>query len=565
MNILARKDPTTYINTITGLKREGDRLATLEGLSIGLDDIEPERTKRDAILHTYQQKFNNAKDDDGRRGAVETAQEKMTALAMNHPGTMVNQVKSGARGSPTQFMKIVTTPTYARNSEGQTEPWLIKNSYSEGLTPADYWVTGNEAILDTIKSTVSVSEPGELSKILISNMSDIIITEDDCGTHNGVLMETSRPDAVDRFLARDVGIYSRNTLITPEVQGKLSKAHKEILVRSPMTCEAGDGVCQKCQGLDEKGNHHVFGTNVGIRAAQAMSEPLTQFALNAKHGVRTAKSDRLQVAGVRGFRQMIMNPAQFINKATLTPEDGTVSKIEKAPQGGHYVHVGDARHYLEPNLDVMVQLGQKVEKGDALSDGIPKPGEVVKYKGLGAGRLYMVNSLKDLYKRQGMDLDQRHFELLAKGELNSVRILDDPGKNFIKGDTIQYNQLRSILSHGIKSIAVNEALGETLGKEYFHFLAGTRVTAPVMKYLKEHDIHEVFIAPRAPEVEFVMKSATSAPLLNPDWMARLSHRELKATIEHASHFGDISNLHGTHPVPAYAAGVGFGTGEKGRY
>jgi hypothetical protein len=92
-----------------------------------------------------------------------------------------------------------------------------------------------------------------------------------------------------------------------------------------------------------------------------------------------------------------------------------------------------------------------------------------------------------------------------------------------------------------------------------------RVTPTVQKHLKKEKIREVMIAPRAPEVEFVMKPATRAPLLNPDWMARLAHRNLKSTIQQAAHFGDVSNIHGTSPVPAYVFGLEFGQGKKGRY
>jgi len=565
MNQLARQDPHLYVNTISNLKQLGDRLATQEGLSVGLDDIQPEYSRRDSIIRTAQQQFNKATSDSRRRSIVEATHKKILDSTMKHKGSLTQQVKSGARGSPIQYMKTVGSPVYARDPKGKVAPWLITKSYSEGLSPADYYVAGNEAIMDTVKSNTSVSEPGELSRILINNMSDLIVTEDDCGTHNGILMDPKNPDAVDRYLAKSVGPFKHNTLITNLIQPKMAKARSRVLVRSPMTCEAGDGVCQKCQGLNEKGNVHEVGTNVGVRAAQAMAEPLTQFALDAKHGVRTAKADTLQLAGIEGFRQIIESPKQFVNKATLASQDGKIGKIEKAPQGGYFVNVDKTQHYVTPNLKVRVKKGQAVTAGDALSEGIPKPDEVVKYKGLGAGRQYMVDSLKQLYQGQGKNLDQRHFELLARGELNSVKILDDPSNTFIPGDVLNYNTLRSTLGKDVKELPLTKAMGETLGKEYLHFSVGTRVTPTVARMLRKEKIDKVMVAPRAPEVEFVMKPATRAPLLNPDWMARLAHRNLKTTIQQAAHFGDVANVHGTSPIPAYAFGVEFGQGAQGRY
>lgn len=565
MNTLAKRDPATYASIIPRLKRVGDELATQEGLSVGLDDIQPDYAARDQLMRPLRHQFDNATSDARRREVVEKAHNKMLNLANKHKGSMTQQVRSGARGSFTQYQKIVTSPAYARDPQGSVAPWLINQSYSEGLTPGSYWVAGNEAIMDTIKSNTAVAEPGELSKILVNNMNDILVTEDDCNTSNGIMVDPKGSDAVDRYLAKGYGAFRRNMLITPLMQPKLARASSRVMVRSPMTCEAGDGICQKCQGLDEKGQNHVLGTNVGVRAAQAMSEPLTQFALNAKHGVRTIASDKMEVQGMEGFRQIIESPKQFINKATLASIDGKVGGIKKAPQGGHYVNVGTAQHYVTPAMDLRVKDGDTVEAGDALSTGIPKPDEVVKYKGLGAGRLYMVNTLKNLYKNQGREIDQRHFELLAKGELNHVKVLDDSSGNFIPGDIVNYNHLRSQLGASVKAKSLKDSLGETLGKEYLHFSAGTRVKPSVISQLKKAGIGQVVVADRPPEIEFIMKPATRAPLLNPDWMHRLAHRNLKSTLQQAAHFGDVANIHGTSPITSFAMGTEFGEGPKGLY
>lgn len=564
INEMAHRDPSAYAKSVVQLKRIGDELATLEGLTIGLDDITPNYRERQKILVPLQRKFDSAKTDDQRRDIAEQAQDRFLKETEKHRGSLALQVQSGARGSPSDYSNIVSGVGYGRDTRGKVEPWLIGRSYAEGLKPADYFVTTGQSMMDTIKTYTEVAVPGELAKKLVANMSDIVVTEDDCGTHNGILMDPTSPEVVDRFLARDAGPYRRNMLITPLVQPKLAKLKGQITVRSPMTCEAGDGVCQKCQGLDEKGNIQQVGTNVGIRAAQAMSEPLTQFALNAKHG-RTLKADKTQVHGVQGFRQIIESPQQFINKATLSEVDGKITKIEKAPQGGHFVYVDNHQHYVTPIMGVTVHTGERVERGDSLSEGIPKPDELVRHKGIGVGRLYMVNSLKNIYANQGQNLDQRHFELLARGGLNHVRILNDPSKTFIKGDIVSYNNLKSALGQSTKTVALKDSIGDTLGKEYFQFAAGMRMTPTMIDFLKKQKVQEVVIAPRAPDVEFVMKSATMAPRMHHDWLARMSHQGLKTSLQHAAQMGEKSNLHGTHPVPAYTYGVEFGQGEKGRY
>lgn len=565
MNHLARTDPQLYTSTITNLKHRGDELATSEGLSIGLDDITPEYAKREKLMSPLRKSFQAATTDKRRKEVAIEAQDRLSKSVEKHPGSLTLQVSSGARGDTTQYANMVGGLGYARDPKGGVLPWMIEKSYGEGLNASDYWATTNQAMMDVIKTQTSVSEPGELAKKLVAGMSDMIITEEDCGTTNGVKLRATSADVIDRYLAIDTGPFRRNTLVTPILQSNLAKSSPSVLVRSPMTCEAADGVCKLCQGLDEKGQQHVRGINVGVRAAQAMAEPLTQFALNAKHGGRTVESDKFQVHGISGFRQIIETPKQFVNKATLSTQDGKVTKIESAPQGGNFVYVGKDKHYTSPGMGLKIKAGDNVTRGDVLSEGIPKPDEVVKYKGLGQGRLYIVNTLQDLYKGQGKKLDRRHFELLAKSNLNHVRILEDPTDTFIKGDVVGYNTLRKELGRNVKQIGLGDALGETLGKEYYQYSVGTRVTPSVVSDLKKEGIKEVLIAPRAPSVEFVMKSATNVPKMNEDWIARMSHQGLKPSILRAAHTGEISDLHGTHPIPAYIYGAEFGQGEGGKY
>jgi hypothetical protein len=394
---LAKKNPAAYPRVVTELKRLGDELATQEGISVGLDDIAPDYEKRDALLRPFKQRFRSATVGDREKVLLET-QNALLDYAKNHPGTLGEMVRSGGRGNAAQLLKIVGAPVLARDEHDKVVPWLITRSYSEGLTPADAWVAGNEARINAIKSNISVVEPGDLAKILINNMHDQLVTAPDCGTTNGITMGGKDAHIIDRYLAHTLTNppVARGTLITPQLAQHLEGS---LVVRSPMTCEASHGVCQKCQGLAPSGKPHPIGTNVGMRAAQAMSEPLTQFSLNAKHGGRidTGKDGGKRLEGIKGVRQVLEIPQSFLHKATLAEEHGEVSRIENAPQGGRYVHVGDRRHYVGPDLTVTAKVGQKVEAGDALSDGVPKPDEIVRHKGLGDGRRYLVDALHGIF------------------------------------------------------------------------------------------------------------------------------------------------------------------------
>ncbi len=556
---VAKEDPKAYPDVVTKLKRIGDELATLDGISVGLDDIAPRVAERDAALRPHAEAFRRATTTQDKDKALAAGFDAMLTLAKKHPGTMGDMVRSGGRGNAPQLMRAVGAPVMVQDSKGKTIPWLIDRSFSEGLKPADAWVAGTEARKNAVLSNISVVEPGDLAKILVNNMGDQLVTMLDCGTKNGIAMHGDDPHIVDRYLTES------NKLITPQMASALGK--KTVIVRSPMTCEAPHGVCQHCQGLDPSGNRYAVGTNVGVRAAQALSEPLTQFSLNAKHGGRVASvDDEKRLEGIKGVRALLEIPSSFAHKAVLADRDGTIENVEKAPQGGHYVSVGATRHYVTPEHKVIVAPGQSVYAGDMLSDGVPRPDEVVMHKGLGEGRRYLVDALADVYKRAGSEVDKRHLETLAKSTLNHMTIVDPgPDDAFVKGDVVDYNRFHAALAASKKRMPLDEAIGETLSDAVLHHTAGTTITQPIADQLARHGITSVPIATAGPRAVPEVRAASRTPLLNPDWMARLAHRYLKESLLAGIHRGDVSNLHGASPVPAYVAGTEFGLGAEGAY
>jgi DNA-directed RNA polymerase subunit beta' len=554
---LARKDPHAYVRAIGKLKQVGDAVTTDEGITVGLDDIEPDYKRRDAILEPALAKVRRLQDRNARVDVIQRTQQQMLDVTKKHPGQMTAMALSGARGKPAQLMRSVTTPAAVVDEQNETIPWLISKSYAEGLKPADNWVAMGEARRNAVESYTSVAAPGEMSKILVNNMSDQLITMPDCGTKNGLMMDVNDPNIVDRFRA------DNGDLITAKNKPRTGS----IRVRSPMTCEAPDGVCQKCYGLDTRGAVPRLGHNVGMIAAHAMGEPLTQMSLSAKHATRTAEKQKNVLRGLSGFKQITEIPQSFFNKATLSSQQGTVTAVKKAPQGGHYVHVDEQQHYVPPNLDVLVRKGRRVNAGDALSDGIPKPDEVVKYKGLGEGRKYLADSLHDIYRRTGVDIDKRHFEILAKTDLNYVRMLDRDDENLgvMRGDVLDYNRFRAQLARDAKDVPVQEAVGQRLGNSLLHHTAGVQITPAMAKDFQQSGIKKVPVTPNAPMFEPVMKPISRTPLLHPDFLAKLGHRNLKNVILEGAAFGEMADIHGTHPVPAFVFGEEFGLGPEGRY
>ena len=560
---LAKRDPKDAADRINRLRALGHEIATTEGVTISLSDITPDK-RRNTLLRPAMARIKRTRDPEQRSQIIARVQEGLIKQAPSHPGTQGIMVRSGGRGKPVQLMRTVNAAVHARDPSGKTYPWLIHHSHSEGLRPSEMWVANTQSRNDIIESNLAVTEPGDLSKILVNNMSDQLVLTEDCGTHNGVMMRTDDPNTHDRFLARKEKRFQRNTLIDSQVLAKLKKQRKAVMVRSPMTCELNEGVCQRCYGLNEYGRLQTLGTNVGMRSAQALTEPLTQFVISAKHGLGSVKRTH-QATGLQAFRQFLEIPKSFTNKATLSDEDGKVSRIERAPQGGHHVFVDERRHYIPTGLDPTVKAGQIVSKGGSLSEGTPMPNEIVAYKGLGVGRKYMVDQLHDIYQERGVDIDKRHLEILARTQLNHVRVEEDPSNRFHPGEIVNYAALTGALAEDAEEVPVTKAQGRMLAKGYMHYTAGTPVTSTVAKDLKKNKIKKVSVSQEAPRVTFIMRPLSRNPLLNPDWLARLGHRYLKDSILEGAHFGQSSQLHGTHPIPAYVYGAEFGRGPHRRY
>ena len=565
---LAKTDPAKYVDTIQKLKKRGDEIATLEGITVGIDDIKPLYKERDAIVNEVAEAAAKEKDPAKREKLIIDAQTKLLAQTRSHPGSMTHMALSGARGNPPQLMKIVATPL-ASNLPGRgIGSFLVRRSYAEGLTPAEYWEVAPEARANNVASVVSVSQPGEMAKLLIANTSSKVVTTHDCGTHNGVLMRVDDAQAIDRYLAVPEHGIARNTLITPRVVQQFKAANDvDFTVRSPMTCAATQGVCQMCMGLDEKGRLHPVGTNVGVRTAQALAEPLTQMALGSKHAVLTIRERKVEPQGLKGVRQMLEIPKAFAHEAVLAPHDGVVTKVEPAPQGGHYVWVDKEKLYAQPELTVKARVGDHVEAGDALTDGVPHPAKLALSKGMGAARDHLVTSLARIYQGEGVSMDRRHFELLAKSVLNHVRMAEhDPDHpELVKGDVVNYNVLKDTYAKDVVRVPVDEAVGHSLGQEVFHYTFGTRVTPSMAADLKRKGVREVLVGKKLPKIEHVMKPLATNPLLDSDWLALLAHRGLKGTISRAAAEGLTSDIHGTHPVPAYAFGAELRNGPGGTY
>ena len=555
---MAKANPEMYKIVAPKIKKLGDEFSTYEGISVGLDDIEPEYHKRNPIINNAKRSLRSSAGNKKKTMSILLdTQGKLRDLTSKHPGDMGMMARSGSRGNMNQLMKMVSSPGIVGDYDGAPIPYLIERGYSEGLAPAEAWIAGDESRSQVIKGQLGTAEPGEMQKVLASVMSEQVISAPDCGTRNGITLSSEDPAIEGRYT-------TSGKLIEGREAASLARRGGNVRVRSPMTCEQDSGVCQKCMGTSTKGKSFDIGSNVGIRSAQSLSEPLTQMVLSAKHGVSLVEGDHNIPRGLAAFKQFVEVPKNFFHRAPIAEKSGKVTAISAAPQGGLDIDIEGMAHYVPPGRDLKIKKGQQVSAGDVISSGIVAPDDVVRHKGLGEGREYLVKSLRDVYRDSGKDLDPRHFELLARSQLNYVRVQGGvPG--YIPGDVVSVPNVRKAFEGMGREYSVKDSLGKVITVPVGLHLPGTRVTKGVQDSLNREGIKTLKATSSSARLEPIMAAATRTPLLNPNWMQRLGYRYQKATLINAATFGETSDIHSHNPVPALAVGKELRRDSKGRY
>lgn len=523
---IAEKYKDKFGEVVDALKDLGNQHSFKTGFSVGMADIKPLENVRNKVVLKAQKAIGDRKTDDRVIKAFTAANDlynkEMLKEMEKRDNALYHMSVSGAKGNASNLRQITTTPNLVQDHTGAVVPEPIFKSYSEGLDAAGYWSSMYGARAGTIGRSLQSAVPGYFSKRLVSSVMGNTITMEDCGTNKGIDEEIDSEDIFGRLLAagNDARIGKKNDIVDNLLINKARKLKKDkLLVRSPLTCEAPEGTCAACFGKMADGEKLNVGDNVGTIAAQALSEPVMQMGMNAFHtgGVAGAGAGIAAVAqGYERIAQLLEMPEIVKGKSTLSTVDGKVSNIEANPAGGSFVYVGETKHFVPQGRAVIVKKGQEVKRGDQLSDGVAKPQEVLDLKGVDATRRYLTDELKKAYTQP---IKKNIFEAVVKEMTNTTQVIN-PGDSteFEFGDYAPLNKIESVNSSG-----------------------GDIAHSPILKGIN------------------------TLPLVSEDWMARLGTRDLAKTIREGASRAWSSDIHGTHPIPAYVYGAEFGQGTEGKY
>lgn len=560
MTAIAKEDPDGYIDILQNLNNFAQTVVSSYGRDAALPfkDIAISKTVR-GLQEKMKALIDKVLDDDSltptqkedkikelgykytskiEDAVFEDSDKRHTALA--------SQINSGSRGNKTQLRQMLFGNMLMKDALNRDMPYLGIDAYADGVTPTNYWVSSSSGRKGYYDVQAATGQSGYLGKRVTAATHDTIISEDDCGTTDtGVPYPANSDKNIGAVLLRPFHNHPAGSIVDAQMVAEADD-DEEMILRSPMTCKSKNGVCAKCNGLAENGKFPGVGEYVSLNAARSFVEPLTQASIGSKHkgGVGGKKvidpEGEDQPTGFRNIERMFTTPSNFPGGAVLAPEDGTVTMIKPAAQGGTYVTVGTKTLYCSPYRSMKVKVGDKVYAGDVLTNGVPNPMEVVALKGLGAGRVYFMNKLNDILKNSGAGTARRNIESFARAFLNKVEITDPDGyEDYLPGDIVNYSNIMADYEprENSQKLPADKAINQYLEKPVLYYTIGTRITPEVAANLKKYNFNEVLVNQNQPA--FASKFMRPAEGLQHDkhWLPRLSGERLKEGLFDATRQG----------------------------
>jgi len=513
-------------------------------------------------------------DEDGKDAAILKAAGALSARqgdeilgeSLEDANPLAYQVLSGSRGSKMNLASLRGSDLLYVDHRNRPIPFPILRSYSQGLSPAEYWAGSYGARRGIADVKFATRDAGYLGKQLNQIVHRLLVTAADAEQENPTLrgypVGTDDEDSEGAFLASPAGGYARHTVLSPKILADLrEKGVKRILVRSPIAGGPADGgIYARDAGVREFNRLPSRGENVAMAAVQALAEPVAQGALSSKHsgGVAGAAASQL-ASGFDYVNSLIQVPKTFKGGAAHSQLDGTVLRVEDAPTGGKTVWIEDQPHHVAKEFNVLVCRGDKVEAGDVISEGLPNPAVIVKHKGIGEGRRYFVQAFRDALRNSGMSGHRRNIELLARGLINHVRLTDETDSG-VPDDIVPYHELEHTYQprSGFRTLAAKDAVGKYLERPYLHYTIGTKVRPKMLPDFEEFGVRQVDVHDEPPPFEPEMIRGMASLQHDPDWLTRMFGSGLKAGLLRGVHRGAASTTQGTSFVPGLVQAVDFG-------
>ena len=488
---LKKRDVTTFVDQLVqefgaaaisqvldAFKDLGFRYATQAGITVSKNDVIVPPTK-EAILAEYEKRVDQIQEqyDEGlitqeeRHQAVtdqwnaatdEVGEAMIKNIETNDRlNSIYMMANSGARGSFKQIRQLAGMRGLMANPKGEIIERPVKANFMEGLDVLEYFTSTHGARKGLADTALRTADSGYLTRRLVDVAQDVIIRVQDCGTEEYVELPVRKPTTGDpnemlvgRVAAADIGpngkvIVGQGAEIGREEFAEIVEALGDtdepvsVPVRSVLKCEATSGVCQACYGRSmASGKLAIIGDAVGIIAAQSIGEPGTQLTMRTFHTGGVAGADI-----THGLPRIVeLFEARKPKGLAKIAEIGGVVAVEDTDKSRTVVITDDAgeehRHTFPRRTRLNVDEGERIEPGTQLNEGSLYPHELLAIRGRTETELYLVKEVQEVYKSQGVDINDKHIELIVRQMLKKVRVDQKGDTTFLPGQFVDRHELR---------------------------------------------------------------------------------------------------------------------------
>ena len=514
------------------IKALGFKYSTKGGMTVAVADMTiPEAKKSyiadaEAKVDKYERAYRRGliSNEERYERVIETwseTTEKVTDALMAGLDRLNNiyiMAHSGARGSKNQIRQLAGMRGLMANASGKTVEVPVKSNFREGLSVMEYFTSSHGARKGLADTALRTADSGYLTRRLVDVSQDVIVREVDCGTTDitEIFAIKDGNEVIEELYDRIVGRYTIDAIVDPATGEVLAEADsmikedqadkivaagiEKVQIRTVLNCKTNHGVCSKCYGRNlATGKEVNIGEAVGIIAAQSIGEPGTQLTMRTFHTGGVAGGDITQ--GLPRVEELF-EARKPKGLAIITEISGKVEIDETGKRKEIIVtpEVGEQEVYVIPyGSRIKVKQGQMVEAGDPLTQGSINPHDIVRVQGIGGVQEYIVKEVQRVYRMQGVDVNDKHIEVIVRQMLSKVKVEDPGDTDLLPGgyeDVLTFNKCNEeAISNGLRpAVAKRTLLGITkasLATESFlsaaSFQETTRVlTEAAIKGIEDH-------------------------------------------------------------------------------
>ena len=478
--VFKRYKTTETSTMLDNLKDLGFKYSTISGITVSMADVETSKKKPEIVaeaqktvdkinkqykrgLITEEERYNNVISTwNNATDQVKAELEGLSHTDVDNP--IFIMMNSKARGNISNFTQVAGMRGIMAKPDGTSVEIPILSNFIEGLSVAEFFLSTHGTRKGLADTALKTADSGYLTRRLVDVSQDMIVREEDCGTDQGVVVHAfineKTGSVIEGLRDRIVGRFANKKIINPETKEVIvdklqmitesladkvvAAGIKEVEIRTILTCATPNGVCQKCYGRNlATGNLVEIGEAVGVMAAQSIGEPGTQLTMRTFHSGGVAHGGDADITQGLPRVQELFEARNPKAKATIAEIDGTVSKI-KEDHGKYKISITNKletkEHVTNYGAKLCVEKGTEVHCGDRLTEGAISPKELLAVTDPLTTQEYILKEVQNTYRSQGVDISDKHIEIIARRMISKIRIVESGDTKFLPGSLVNFRE-----------------------------------------------------------------------------------------------------------------------------